>query len=129
MRRREFVALLGSAAALSLRPLPNRAQQRTIPTIGFLHSQSPDGYDEMVSAFPQGLKEQGFTVGQNVAIEYRWANNEAARIPALATELARRPVAVIVAGGGAATAIAAKAATTTIPIVFANGADPVRQGL
>jgi putative tryptophan/tyrosine transport system substrate-binding protein len=127
MRRRDVVKF-GGAAALPLWLACAGAQQRT-PVIGFLHSQSSDGYDNMVAGFPEGLREQGFIVGQNVEIEYRWADNQPDRLPALAAELVRRQVALIVAAGGAAPAAAAKAATSTIPIVFANGADPVRQGL
>jgi putative tryptophan/tyrosine transport system substrate-binding protein len=126
MRRREFIALVGSSAAW---PLAARAQQRGMPVIGFLHSASPEPYAPQVNAFRQSLKEAGYVEGQNVAIEYRWAENQIARLPTLAAELVQRQVSVIVAGGSPVTALAAKAATTTIPIVFMNAADPVGIGL
>jgi putative tryptophan/tyrosine transport system substrate-binding protein len=126
MRRREFIALVGSAAAW---PLAARAQQPGMPVIGFLHSASPEPYAPLVNAFRQSLKEAGYVEGQNVAIEYRWAENQIARLPTLATELANRRASVIVAGGSPVAALAAKSATTTIPIVFMNAADPVGIGL
>jgi putative tryptophan/tyrosine transport system substrate-binding protein len=126
MRRREFIALVGSAAAW---PVAARAQQPGTPVIGFLNSASPDSYVSNVKAFHQGLKESGYVEGQNVAIEYRWAENQIARLPKLAAELAHRPVSVIAAGGSPASALAAKSATTAIPIVFMNAADPVAIGL
>ena len=100
-----------------------------MPLIGFLHSQSPDVLAEALRGLREGLKESGYSEGQNVAIEYRWAENQLDRLPILAGELARRPVSVIVATGGSASALAAKSATTTIPIVFNVGDDPVRLGL
>ena len=126
MRRREFIALVGSSAAW---PLASRAQQPGTPVIGFLNSASPDSYVSQVKAFHQGLKETGYVEGQNVAIEYRWAENQIARLPTMAAELAHRPVSIIAAGGSPVSALAAKSATTTIPIVFMNAVDPVAIGL
>jgi putative ABC transport system substrate-binding protein len=124
MRRREFIAGLGAAAW----PLAVRAQQPALPVIGVLLTQSADDYKIEIATFLQSVKEAGYVEGQNVAVEYRYAENQLDRLPALAADLVRRRVAVLVAGSLPA-ALAAKAATTTIPIVFGGGGDPVALGL
>src|SRR6516165_337783 len=125
--RRELLAALGGAAVAW--PLVARAQQRALPVIGLLSSRSPAVDTSLIALIRQGLNETGFVEGQNVALNYRWAEGQYDRLAGLAADLARRQVAVIVTIGGDASALAAKAGTATIPIVFATGSDPVRTGL
>jgi putative ABC transport system substrate-binding protein len=125
MRRRDFIKAIAGSAAFW--PLTAWAQQ-PLPVIGFLGSASPDEYAVRLRTFRQGLQETGYVEGQNVAIEYRWAEDQNNRLPILAAELVRRRVAVIVAAGGTPSAAAAKAVTATIPIIFAVAVDPVEAG-
>src|SRR6516164_4567820 len=125
MRRREFITLVGGAAVW---PFDARAQQPAMLVIGYLNSTTPEGFSGYLRALRQGLNESGYVEGENLAVEYRWAENQIDRLPALAADLVRRRVALIVAVTPPA-ALAAKAATTTIPIVFGMGDDPVKIGL
>jgi ABC-type uncharacterized transport system substrate-binding protein len=125
VRRRDFIKVIAGSAAVAW-PLAARAQQPAMPVIGFLRSTTPAGSGHLVTAFRQGLNEAGFVEGQNVVIDYRWAEGQIDRLPLLVSDL-RRPVALIAAN--TPSALAAKAATTTVPIVFATGGDPVRDGL
>ena len=126
MRRREFIALLGGAAMTW--PSVARAQQPALPVVGFLGSGSPQSDAFRLAAVRQGLTEEGYVDGQNVAFEYRWAEDQYERLPELAAELARRQVAVMIPMG-VNSAVAAKSSTATIPIVFATGGDPIKLGL
>jgi putative tryptophan/tyrosine transport system substrate-binding protein len=127
MRRREYLGAM--AGAMVAWPLATFAQQPSMPVIGFLDSRSPDGLTDRLRGFRQGLSESGYVEGENVTIDYRWAENRFDRLPQLAADLVSRRVAVIATSGGPAPILAAKAATTTIPIVFTSGEDAVRRGL
>src|ERR1700726_1579130 len=126
MRRREFIAGLGSAAAW---PLAARAQQAVVPVIGYINSGAPEGNARILSAFRQGFAETGFMEGRNVIIEYRWGHDQWERLPQLAADLVERNVSVIVSNGGTRLATMVKAATSRIPVVFELGIDPARTGL
>jgi putative ABC transport system substrate-binding protein len=125
MRRRDFITVLGGAAAW---PLVARAQQ-TKPIVGFLNSASPTAFAPYVEGFLKGLREAGYSAGGNVTIEYRWGEGQYERLPGLAAQLAALPANVIAATGGEPSGVAAQAATSTIPIVFAAGGDPIKVGL
>jgi len=127
MRRREFVSLLGGATASW--PVRSHAQQKPTPVIGFLGVGSADQFAPTVAAFHEGLKDIGWIVGQNVVIEYRWADGHFDRLPALVADLVKRKVDILATSGGAAAALAAKSASSTIPVVFETGIDPVARGL
>src|SRR5262249_35105318 len=127
MRRREFITLLSGAAVGW--PVIARAQQPAMPVIGFLNPQSPEGFAAPMRGLRQGLKEAGYIEGENLTIEYRWANNQDERLPALAADLVRRRVALIATTGGPLAARAVRAATSTIPTIFNVAGDPVQQGL
>ncbi len=127
MRRRDFLGVMVSATAAW--SVTARAQQPAVPVVGFLNSASADAFEQRVQAFRDGLSDAGYVEGRNVTIEYRWAEGQIDRLPALAAELVKRQVVVIVTSGGDVSALAAKAATSSIPIVSTIGGDPVKEGL
>ena len=127
MKRRDFITLISGAVAAW--PLAARAQQPSIPVVGWLGATTPENYKSALEAFRRGLSETGFIDGNSAKIEYRWAENRYAQLPAMAADFVRRKVDVIVANGQSAAALAAKTATATIPIVFLFGADPIKIGL
>jgi putative ABC transport system substrate-binding protein len=127
MKRREFIGLLGGAMAIG--PLAARAQQPAMPVVGFANGQSPSAFAYLVSAFKEGLSQNGYVEGQSVAIEYRWAEGQESKMPALIDELVRRPVDVMVIGGSGQGTLAAKGIPSRVPVVVSDGGDPVRQGL
>jgi putative tryptophan/tyrosine transport system substrate-binding protein len=127
MRRREFITLVGSAAAAW--PLAARAQQPPMPVIGYLSARAPEDTVNLLAAYRSGLAQNGFVEGQNVAIEYRWGRGQYDRLPAMAAELVGRPVSLLTTTGGEPAVFAAAAATATIPIIFTIGGDPVKEGL
>ena len=127
MRRRQFITLLGGSAITW--PSAARAQQPALPVVGFLGSGSPQSDAFRLAAVVQGLTESGYVEGRNVAFEYRWAEDHYERLPALAAELVRRGIAVLISIGGGTSAVAAKSSTATIPVVFATGSDPIKLGL
>ena len=129
MRRRQFITLFGGLGAVTVWPIAGRAQQSAISTIGYLSTRSPGEAKHVTDAFIRGLNESGYVEGRNLAIEYRWAELQYDRLPALASDLAQRQVAVIAAVGGAHSGLAAKAITSTIPIVFVSAGDPITFGL
>jgi putative ABC transport system substrate-binding protein len=129
VRRRDFFALLGGVAAPVAMSRPARAQQSTIPIIGYLQSRSAADAPHLADAFGRGLREEGFVDGQNVRIEFRWADGDFKRLPALVQELTGIPVAVLAATGGVPSAAAAKAAAATVPVIFAMSGDPIKMGL
>src|SRR6266487_2894114 len=126
MKRRQFITLLGGAAVAGS---PATRAQQAMPVVGFLHSATPDSYAPMTAGFRKSLSEAGYFEPQNVTIEYRWAESQLERLPELAADVVRRQISVIFTGGGSGPCLAAKAATSKIPIVFANGTDPVEARL
>lgn len=129
MKRRDFVALIGCAAGLSVMPLVAGAEEPATRVLGFMSARSPEDSARELAAFRKGLEQNGLTEGRNLKVEYRWARGDYSRLPALAAELVGLQVGVLLAGGGDVSAFAAKSATSTIPIVFVMGGDPIKAGL